>query len=469
MKKLIVLIAWFFLITVIKTSAQEILQFPKRAMEKTGQQYQKLAQHISGNNDKILRHAARFERRMYRRLKRKDPALAERLFSLSTDSLQHLRNDCTRNNTGNNNHGAYYPRLDTLKNAIRFLENNYSVQTANHPEIKNTMARVQSLEKELAQSEQIKQYLYERKEILNQKLSAIDGYDKQLKQYRQHLDGYMMGIQEWKAILNNPQKIEEKALALVKKIPAFQKMMEEQGALAQLFGNAGNSNTGTAALTGLQTRADVMNRLQTTLSAAGPNAQAILQQQMNRAQEQLARLKQQDISSGNASEMPGYGAKKMKYKSMLQRLQPGADLQFSKSNRFFPATADVALQLAYRFSEKGTVGIGTSYKIGFGTGFNNIRFTAQGLGIRSFADFKLKGDFFINGGFEQNQYQPGNAILLPQQGNRAFWASSALLGISKKFNVGKRLRASAMLLYDFLYQQTPGAQPLKYRMGYFFR
>jgi hypothetical protein len=469
MKKLIVLITSFLLITGLKTGAQDILSYPKRAMEKTGQQYQKLARHISGNNDKILRHAARFERRMYRRLKRKDPILAERLFSLSADSLRHLRNNLTPNDTGNNNYGAYYPRLDTLKNAIRFLENNHLGQTANHPEIKNTMARVQSLEKGLAQSDQVKQYLYERKEILNQKLSAIHGFDKQLKKYRQHLDGYMMGVQEWKSILNNPQKIEEKALALVKKLPAFQKLMQEQGALAQLFGNAGTNNTGTNAIAGLQTRADVMNRLQTTLSAAGPNAQAILQQQMNRAQEQLARLKQQDISSGNASEMPGYGAKKMKYKSLLQRLQPGADLQFSKNNRFFPATADVALQLAYRFSEKGTLGIGTSYKLGFGTGLNDIRFTAQGLGLRSFADFRLKGDFFINGGFEQNRFQPGNAVLLPQQGNRAFWASSALLGISKKFNVGKRLRASATLLYDFLYRQTPGAQPIKYRMGYFFR
>ncbi|WP_186774369.1 hypothetical protein [Chitinophaga pinensis] len=37
-----------------------------------------------------------------------------------------------------------------------------------------------------------------------------------------------------------------------------------------------------------------------------------------------------------------------------------------------------------------------------GTGWNNIVISHQGVGLRSFVDWKLKGTFFVNGGFEQN-------------------------------------------------------------------
>ena len=448
--------------------AQNMPPFSQKALEKTKHFYGKLANHVTGINRKILKRTARFEQKMYRRLKRKDPVLAKRLFEISVDSLQNMRNRISTADTATGNVHAYFPGLDTMKNALLFLQQEVPGKALPNNIAGKNLLTIKSLESRFSQSAEIKQYLAERKEVLQQKLNNLPGFGNQLKKYKQHLDGYNRGIQEWKTALSNPKKIEEKALEWVKKIPAFQKFMQEHGELARLFGGVNINNAGATAVTGLQTRASVTARMQTVLSAGGPNAQAVLQQQMGMAQQQLNRLKEQTFSSASAADMPGYGAKNLKYKRLVQRLQPGANIQFSKSNRYFPATADLALQLAYQFSEKGTFGIGTSYKLGFGTGWNHIRFTAQGLGLRGFADFKLKGNFFINGGFEQNQFQPGNSVLLPQ-GNRSIWASSALLGISKKFNAGKRLKASATLLYDFLYKQTPGAQPVKYRMGYYFK
>ncbi len=52
------------------------------------------------------------------------------------------------------------------------------------------------------------------------------------------------------------------------------------------------------------------------------------------------------------------------------------------------------------------------------------------MGIRSFADYKLKGTFFVNGGFEFNY---NAAFTNPGQlANSNIWTRSALLGIAKK-------------------------------------
>lgn len=466
MKKILLLTVGILLLQFF-APAQEAIQLPQKAIEKTEHAYNKLLSHISGMNQKIMRRIERFEKKMYKKLAKKDPALAKRLFETPGNSFSQLKNNLSALPAGN---GAYIPRLDTLNGAMNFLQQNELAAQLNKNAIEKAKALTESLKQQLAASGEIKEFIRQRREILQQKLGAISGFSKQLGKYKNDLDGYVIGLQEWKNTLNNPQKIEEKALQLIKKLPAFQQFMKEHGELAQLFGGAApDINNNAVAINGLQTRAAVSNRLQSTLAVAGPNAQASFQQQLSVAQQQLNKLKQQEFSSGNAAEMPGYNAKKMKYKKLVQRLEPGANIQFSKSSRFFPSTADVAVQLGYRFSEKGTVGLGTSYKLGFGTGWSNMKFTAQGLGLRGFADMKLKGNFYINGGFEQNQLQPGNSVLLPLQGNKTFWASSALLGISKKFSAGKRFKGSAMLLYDFLYRQTPGAQPIKYRMGYYFK
>ncbi|MGF6924639.1 hypothetical protein QFZ48_000139 [Chitinophaga sp. W2I13] len=114
----------------------------------------------------------------------------------------------------------------------------------------------------------------------------------------------------------------------------------------------------------------------------------------------------------------------MKAKRFVQRLEFGSNVQFQRSNRFFPTTGDLAGQAAYKFHKNGSAGFGLSYKLVLGTGFDNIRFSGQGTGIRSFIDWKLKGTFFLNGGYEQN-YQPDYSGL--PEGIDQKWTQSGLV------------------------------------------
>jgi len=49
------------------------------------------------------------------------------------------------------------------------------------------------------------------------------------------------------------------------------------------------------------------------------------------------------------------------------------------------------------------------------------------------------------------------------------WQTSALIGLSKKYQISKKLKGNMQLLYDFLaYRHVPVSQPVLFRVGYNF-
>ena len=53
--------------------------------------------------------------------------------------------------------------------------------------------------------------------------------------------------------------------------------------------------------------------------------------------------------------------------------------------------------------------------------------------------------------------------------NESAWQRSALVGISKKYKISKKVKGKLQLLYDFLaYRHVPVSQPFLFRVGYSF-
>jgi hypothetical protein len=212
--------------------------------------------------------------------------------------------------------------------------------------------------------------------------------------------------------------------------------------------------------------------IQQQIASGGPNAQQQFQQQIQVAQAQLKQLKDKLLSSPGAEGGEGASFKPnmQKTKSFKQRLELGTNLQSQKATSYFPVTTDVGLSLGYKLNDKSVVGIGASYKVGWGSGWNNIRVTHQGAGIRSFLDWKLKGSFWLSGGFEYN-YRPltlnGSVSPPPGIGQEELWQQSGLVGLNKKYQVSKKMKGTMQILWDFLsYRQIPRSQPVVFRVGY---
>src|SRR5699024_5639958 len=221
--------------------------------------------------------------------------------------------------------------------------------------------------------------------------------------------------------------------------------------------------------------------LQSRMIAGQADGRARIQQQMARARQKLKDLKDKLSGGGRAASFtkasagnPNFKPKTLKSRTFFQRLEFGGNIQFSKPARVasfsginFPTTSDIAGQVAYKFSEKGSAGIGAAFKLGWGSNIRKIHFTAQGFGLRSFIDYKLKGTLYVNGGLEMN-YNKTIPRIVELEGLNG-WTTSALLGIEKKYRITDKLKGNMMLLFDFLYKQhIPQTQPLVFRVGYHF-
>jgi hypothetical protein len=252
--------------------------------------------------------------------------------------------------------------------------------------------------------------------------------------------------------------------------------MQQNSMLASLFRLPDNYGT-PQSLAGLQTRSQVQQLIQNQLATGGPNAQQYLQQNLQNAQAQLTQLKDKinklGINGGDI-DMPNFKPNQQKTKTFWQRLEYGTNIQTIKNN-FFPTTSDIGLSVGYKLNNKSTVGIGASYKMGWGKDIKHISITSQGMSIRSYLDVKLKGSFYGSGGLEYN-YQPLSVTDTAASAQQktlvaSSWQRSGLIGISKIVSIKSKFfkKTKLQLFWDFLsYQQVPRTQPIKFRVGYNF-
>jgi hypothetical protein len=262
-------------------------------------------------------------------------------------------------------------------------------------------------------------------------------------------------------------------MELLSRSKQFQEFMRKNSQLASMFRLPGGDDPlNVASLAGLQTRASVNALIQDRIGS-GADAQALFRQNVQGAQSQLSQLKDQvskyaNGSAGNSSsdmEMPDFKPNEQKTKSFLKRLEYGGNVQSQKARMMFPVTSDIGLSLGYKLNDKSVIGVGASYKLGLGRGWNDIKLSNEGVGIRSFIDYKIKGSLFISGGYEQN-YRTA-FYSLEQLRNYSSWQSSGLIGLSKKYSINKKLKGNVQLLWDFLsYQQRPQTQAVLFRIGY---
>ncbi|MEP6595871.1 MAG: hypothetical protein ABJA71_07980, partial [Ginsengibacter sp.] len=188
------------------------------------------------------------------------------------------------------------------------------------------------------------------------------------------------------------------------------------------------------------------------------------------AHNELDKLKDKINKFGGGSsdiEMPDFKPNTEKTKTFLQRLEYGANMQFAKSNNLLSSTTNIGLSLGYKLNDKSTTGVGVSYKMGMGS-IRRIVISNEGIGLRSFADYKIRKSLLITGGFEMNYNTRFKKIEQLKRFND--WQSSGLIGLSKKYNVSKKVKGEMRLLYDFLANDhRPVTRPVMFRLGYNFK
>jgi hypothetical protein len=479
----------------------KIISFPDKVFARVDKQAATFEQKINRQTEKYLSKLERQEEKLKRKLWKTDSIKAKEVFGDIKERYDALRNSMKAQGDkvlGVSN--LYNGHIDSVNTAIRFLQNSPQLQqgSAGVQKLSNNLQSVTSLQNKLNQTEHIRKQIAQRQQQLKQQLQNTP-LMKEFTKYRKQLYYYQQQVLAYKEALNDPKQMGAKLLQTAVEFPAFKQFFVNNSELASLFrlpdGNLSPFG-GTGGGYGLQTRADVVQGLQDrfgvqTFTAPAGGGASPFQQQLQAAQGEMQKLKdrfsQVSPTGGDleGAEMPDFKKNDQKTKSFKQRIDLSTNFQTTRGRAVMPNAASLGLSIGYKLNDKSIAGFGFSYSAGLGTGFNNIRLTHNGVGYRSFLDWKapfgtkgILGNLWISGGYEWNY---NSAVARSLQNNpatgtgvrdNAAWKSSALLGVSRVIDIKSKFfkKTKLQLCYDFLWKQ-PGSvqtQPIVFRTSYNF-
>lgn len=453
---------------------ENLQKVPVKYLDAVENKIDKYSNRITGKTEKTLAKLSKWENKIKGILDQVSPETSAMLFGNNATTFTTLLKKLQEGKAIAEGYKTKYNEYrDKLTTSIKYLEDQKDKLNKNFVQpIKTTKKKLDELEQDISNTESVEAFIKERKKQLVNEAVKYIGKSKYLTKIDKEAYYYVETLRNYKELFSDKKKAEELAYKILDKIPAFKNFVQQNSMLASLFRRPGNDNGNTANLAGLQTRASVQSLIQDRIAAGGPNAREAFSQSMNQAQAALSTLKDKVMKAGgNSSEanIPNFKPNTQKSKTFFQRLELNSNLQFSKNNSLVPTTADIALSVGYKLNDKSIIGIGASYKMGLGS-IQRISISHQGIGIRSFIDWKLKKQFFVTGGFEMNYNAQFRNI--SQLNNYNDWQQAGLVGITKKLDIKTKFfkGTSLQLLYDMLHRKhNPVSQPVLFRVGYSFK
>jgi len=385
--------------------------------------------------------------------------------------------------------GQYFARFDSLETLFKFA----LPKTGNLAILKDAEDQIQRLKAELAMLDDCEKWLANREQQWKQLLSANPleklKLPKAFGKWQEEALAYKMQVEHYKETIKDPQKIETEALRLLNKLPAFREFMSKNSELARLFGPPGGSTDlpqGTP-IPGLQTRASLAQELQNRFGANALQSGGALQQQLQNGMDQLSSQQQNPLNDlvnqvqegvenitsfgeETASISPAQAERAgLKSKTFKQRIEFGWNMQSAMRIQDFPAVRDVGLSLGYKLNPRSVIGVGIAYKFALGESWKNIDWTHEGVGLRSFIDWrmteaggKLFKGLWLTGGFEMNYW---SRIANNATWKELAWEKSGLVGVTKSTKVGKGTYKMQVLVDLMQLQNGDPGKYLMFRLG----
>lgn len=438
-------------------------QLPGKYLNSVQNKTKRVENLVARSGLKALRKMEKLENELKTKLQKADPSRVESLWSISTNRASNMKDKLLSKSKERVSRGGYLDNYtDTLQSILDFLDNQRLKGIISSNELEKAKQNLLNVKDQLNISSQIQEQIRERKQQLSKELAGIANCRHILSDMNRQAVYYTQRLNEYRDILYDPSKAEKKAMELLRKNKMFQTFMQKNSMLSGLF-NINMSEDPTQALQNLQGRSVVEQQIQQSIGS-DPSAQQTVSQQMDQSVSVIDQAKQKVSSgAGSVDDMPDFQPNPLKTKRFLQRLEYGGNVQSQRSTTLLPTMTDIALEVAYKFSPKTQAGFGLVYKVGWGKSLSHITLTTEGIGFRSFANYRLKGRLHATAGIEYNKFMRINSMTELKKWTG--WSRSSLAGI--KVMVSDK--AGMLLLYDFEAQRSiPQTNSLKIRYHYKF-
>lgn len=475
-------IAMFFCIqaAIAQLPADQSASVTRQALSQMNTKYSTLAIGLKTRSQRVLQKLQKQEVAFFAHLKQTDSTQAGQWAASSKEGYYRLLMKL-EGTSGAASPTQYYSAVDSVRTGMEFIRasgaaGGFSDRTVQ--QASQLAGNAAQLQQQLEVSTEVQLFVSQREQQLKAEFSRYTGSGRLLS-INKEVFYFQQQANQYKEMLNDKGKLEEKALSALQQVPGFQQFWVKNSAVSKLFPQR-DDNRSESTPVNLQTKNQVQQEIAKVLTPGDSSAigsSDMLSNKIEAASGQLGSLKDKltDLASslgtkvsGGSSSMtiPDFTPNGQHNKTFLQRIETGFSLQSGTATNFLPVTMTPAVYAGYRFSDKATAGLGAAYIIGLGENFQHFHFSSQGVNLRSYLDIKLKGTFWITGGFEYNYLN--SFTNLQALKNVDAWRKSALIGLTKKYRIGKK-EGKLQLLFDVLYaQEHPRTQPVVYRVGYSF-
>lgn len=252
-------------------------KLPSKYLDNISSRTSSLEQKLDKKTAKALSQLQKQEERIKNKLAKKDSLKAAEVFGNAKQQYDQLEQKLAAKTSLQ----QYIPSLDTLNTSLKFLQQNPHLLSSGkevQKKLQDATAKMQGLQTQLQNAEDVKKFLKERRQYLKDQLANL-GFAKELKKLNKQVYYYSAQVSEYKSLLKDHKKAEKKALELLSETKQFQHFMRKNSMLASLFrlpGDPADPSSQQASLAGLQTRTQVSGMIQQQIAAGGPNAQAQL-------------------------------------------------------------------------------------------------------------------------------------------------------------------------------------------------
>src|SRR5450631_4205652 len=341
----------------------KVVNFPSRFFDKMQGRTADLDKQLTRQTEKYLQRLARKEDKLRKKLYKLDSTKAAGLYAQDPRQQyarlgQRLSQDSAK--VFSSMGPEYLPYADSLQGTLAFLNKNPAVLNANpalQGKMRASLAQIQQLQAKLQDADAIKQYIQARKAQIQQYLSQYShlpsGITSAFQGYNREGFYYADQVRQYRAMLNDPDKMMQTALSLLNRLPAFTSFMKNNSFLSGLFSVPGNYGTADG-LAGMQTRDQVLAMIQSQVGQGGANGASMIQQSLQSAQQDINKMRDKLSSLGGGSgdmDMPDFKPNNEKKKTFLDRLEYGVNIQTTNATNYFPTTTDFGVSLGYKLNQ----------------------------------------------------------------------------------------------------------------------
>ena len=443
---------------------------------------EKCSERISHQQQKLLKKLKKKEKRYAARLKRKDSAAYVRyqkqpytydsLSKLQTnDSATIFKRAATRSNR----------TIDSLKGIKKFCEDKAHVTGEGKGNgLEAYDDRLAKLKNEQAKQNSINELIQQRTNALKNlsgnsktKVKGLTGIQKQVF----YSKGKMTAFTQ---ISDEPHKAEEKALEFLQGQEGFEDYLKGDNGMQGLAGKSPQQLNSM----GIQTRAMVENQLKerfgNNLSGLGNNMNSQIKQfdkhtksiQKAKSTVRSAKQTRRSISKYRNLQKPAFKINPMRSLPLSKRIEKQFNYQTTRPTPAgAPAIFHLSGMLGFKHTPSLTYGAGIATATGLGQSWSTVKFTFEGIGLRTFAEWKWQYGFGAYAGYERMYKQAAftskqettpTPNLSPH--NTRTYNESILIGITKTYRINDKWNGGIQVLYDVWWKDNLLKSPIQIRL-----